>query len=58
MGVGDAVVKMWSDENVEEGEGKQKMRVNFFFFRTEDGIRDGLSCLEFRRVLFRSNPSC
>src|SRR5881394_1007071 len=26
-----------------------------FFFQAEDGIRDWMVCLEFRRVLFRSN---
>ena len=28
-----------------------------FFFQAEDGIRDGTSWLEFRRVLFRSNDT-
>ena len=30
----------------------------FFFFRAEDGIRDGISGLEFSRVLFRSIGLC
>src|SRR6267154_4564836 len=30
------------------------MRLRFFFFQAEDGIRDG-RVMEFRRVLFRSN---
>ena len=37
------------NEESEELEG-----VESFFVQAEDGIREGISCLEFRRVLFRS----
>ena len=51
MGAGERVRHGFTGERWAHGER------GIFFFQAEDGIRDVRTCLEFRRVLFRSRIS-